>query len=176
MYRVVIASAAPEVARAENVALAFPPRCPHCGGVTTTKRTLSAQRRRSGFLHGGRLSSLAVVEVPACERMPRPLPAYFAQLALAFLTVASTLAIMATPYAAILALAALAASVATWRARTWISLPTVVDEILVFEVRDPTYAAGLARLNGGRIEGRQPPALAAGDERRAPLPEARLRK
>jgi hypothetical protein len=139
----------------------FPPRCPHCGGTPTTTRTLSATRRRSGFLRGVRLSGLVISNLPSCPRVPRPLPAYFLQLFLAFVTVAAGLAILATPYAALVALVGLAASLALWRARTWIHLPEVVDEVLVFEVRDALYAHSLARLNHGRV-----------DERRAPLPTA----
>lgn len=157
--------------------LRFPPRCPHCGGVTTTARTLSAERRRSGVLAGVRTSNVAAVTVPTCARTPRPLSAYFLQLFLAFVCVVAFFATMTTPYAALVAIAGLVGSLLHWRARTWIHLPIVVDNVLVLDVRDAVYAHSLARVNHGRVEGRRPaPELPPGDEARAPLPKAIVKK
>jgi hypothetical protein len=157
--------------------VSFPPRCPHCGGVPTGARTLAAERSYAGGMfapQGPRPSGVLALEVPACSRMPSPLGAYFQQIFLAFVTVVATLGILATPYAALVAVAGLAASVVLWRARTWIHLEPVVNDMVVLRVREAAYAHGIARLSRGRVEGgRRLPPVSDADALRAPLPPAR---
>jgi hypothetical protein len=170
---------AAEALLAPHSKVQFPPRCPHCAGTPTTTRAFTTWRhysKRVAFAFEYR-PAVVTMEVPSCARMARDLPSHFLQIFLAFVTVVATLAILTSPYAAVVALGGLAASIALWRARTWIRVPNVIDDVITIESRDAAYAHALARLNHGRVEGRGPvPELPPGDERRAPLPTAIVKK
>lgn len=129
----------------------MPDVCPHCGGATVRRRSITLRLPTGSRGLGGAVSAISV-EFGTCKRYPSPYLMWLACVATMFFVVVFGLAALFGNYVALVPLVLAGAGLAAaWRAYGWLRFARFDHRSLRLRARRPSYAHALADRNGGRV-------------------------